>query len=433
MVLKIGLPRGADFYRIENGKFAGITAGFLSKTLYLPRNSYLVDFEELKNDIEGALENKVDFIRRLPNLQNLPPNVTTGPAYLEIQCYLMTMQPIQSHVEHQKFQDSFHCFDTLSWIFICMLTLVLIYILGLAAKNSLVSMSWKSFHTFFQGYTDIFPEWMSFKLTLATILAWFLLIKMIYLSSVHTDMIVIDVGDRIDTFEDVIKRNFSMMEAFSDTCLMMLDNAARFSKRAHRAARLIRRENAAKFYDAWYMKVTNISYLANPATAQAFQGIFCYFPLSLEARQKRKPYISRKPVITQNSISFFSSNLSPERKIGVNRYIYTYFEHGFDIYELSSGPRFTRYFRKHDPDPTCISDQPPSVSLESLSLAFLSDTLLVFYNVCFLSIIIFCLEHIYARKSLLKQKYMIHLHPKFQKWIASPLVTTILAKFFFTK
>ncbi|WP_243553114.1 hypothetical protein, partial [Candidatus Cardinium sp. cBcalN2] len=68
MILKIGLPRGAAYYEIQNGKFAGITEKFLSRNLYLPRNSYLVDFEELKDDIEGALKNKVDFIRRLPNL-----------------------------------------------------------------------------------------------------------------------------------------------------------------------------------------------------------------------------------------------------------------------------------------------------------------------------------------------------------------------------
>lgn len=397
MILKIGVPLPGRAYSIKNGKFSGTSAAFVSKNTYLPRNSYLVDPDELKDDIVGALEGKVDFIRQLPNLQSLPTNITTGPVYMENQCYLMAMQPIKSHLKAQKFEDSFQCFDILAWVFVFLLTLVLIHILRLAARNSLNTISWKCFGTFFQGYITTFPKWMSFKLTLATILAWFLIIKIVYLSSIHTDMIVIDAGGKIETFEDVIAKNFSMTETGFLSCLRMLDNDARFSEKADRAARLIKREaESDPLLNGWYNEVTNITYLSSLVAAQTFQGIFCYFPHSMEARQRMKPHISKKPAINQNSISFFSLNLSPERKERIHKYFYSYLEQAFNIYELSIGSRLIRNFRQSDPDLACTSDQPPSVTLEPLSLAFLSDTFTVYYILCFISIIIFCLEHIHV-------------------------------------
>lgn len=393
MQLKIGLPVYSKGYKIEDGKITGFDGELFTKIFFSLKDPYYVDFEDLKGDIVGALESKVDFIYEMPALPSLPINITTGPAYNQMRCHLMTMKPLESHLQAQKFQNSLGCFDISSWIFILIATMLLIYIFGLSRKSSLLSASWRFFGAFFQGHVGPFSRKNSFIMILATILIWIFLIKALYLGSIHTDMLILEEDNYVEKFEDVIQRNLSLMESQVGFCFLALDTAAQFSSTANRSARLIKRlERTSQRYNDWYLKDTNITYLLHLTFARGFQRLFCYLPSHLEARQKRRPHISKKPVIHQILTLFHSVNLLPEKKRKVRAYTYANIEYGFSVQRDKLLDSFTRALNKRDPDQDCTNPELSSVVLAPLDLTFLGDAFQFFYIICSISIIIFFLE-----------------------------------------
>lgn len=331
----------------------------------------------------------------LPSLSSLPPNISTGPVYSEFKCSLITIESIESHLKSHRFQDSLTSFDDRSWLFISLLTLLLICVLKLSSQKQLASARWKVFEAIFQGFIWAIAKKRGLKLHLALILLWIVAIKSIYLSSIHTDMIVMEKSDEVDTFEDVIRRNLSVMRTRSDICFSTLKNSVQYSIKSRRAVHHIEKNpEYMGRYSEFFSGESNRTMLAEHQAAVPILRAFCTLPSS--ARSSKKAYTSKDPVINQPLVLFISQNLPSFRKKQSIKFSYDSLELGFYIYIATLTEAFARKARLGESDPDCLRPQTASASIEPISLTFFEDILNLFYAVSFIAIAIFIFEILFA-------------------------------------
>lgn len=155
-LFKLGYLTNIYNYIDENGQLVGTTAHLFKQAFNFAIDKFNVSYQELDpklarclgNDCSypiRMLEEKVYYIARLPNLPQLFPNITSGPSFFHIQCFISTAPDIQEEYQNHNVTHIFNKFDHYS---IGLFFLVTSMLICLFKSYNIVSSVWESLKIF---------------------------------------------------------------------------------------------------------------------------------------------------------------------------------------------------------------------------------------------------------------------------------------------
>lgn len=394
--IKIGIQSdGIGNPVLKSGQLAGISGIYFREKRLFPQESSFVDLYHLNKSNSEALDNHVDFIAELSSFSALPPNITTGPPYIENSCFLVSEKNTRMYEKIQKFQSSFEAIDTDAAVILGITSILLCIMLKKFSKSSSYSTNVLNiFRILIQSDAKSRPERISSRSLLFTILIWTFLIKTIYLGFIQLGFVMIEEGQNIESFSDMMERNLSLGSSnHYGFCRTGLESILHNSPKVNRTFQSIRRvkvELEGMSYSAEGVS-SNVAFIVGKRASESVIVNRCF------RHKKHKNSIHRsKPFFSQLLMLFHRNNLSKMKQKRLKTWSYAHFEFGFaSIDHKHTRKMFEMKYvleGRKLPDTSCLESYTKTIPFSQLETAFFSECFLFLLVLIIFSMTVFIIE-----------------------------------------
>lgn len=203
---------------IANGEFQGVGSEYLNKNIYFPYNFTLVDYNSLTGPIEKILHDEVDIIFTLSTLRQLPSNITTGPVFNYLRCYMVGRNFIRNEILQQEVGDTLSQVDMKSGVVFGIVLGFLLICLQIFVRIGITKSLWYMIAIFLRNFSGFRLKRTSQILILAMLLLLAFLSQTLLSCFIQTNRISRPDGTRVETYDDIIKQNLTLDISYVGKC-----------------------------------------------------------------------------------------------------------------------------------------------------------------------------------------------------------------------
>lgn len=375
--LKIGyLTDGTNGMVTQSGELSGFGGIYQKEKRIFPPNSIFVEFAYSKyKSVEEALLYHMDYINELPMLNELPPNITSGPPYEDTSCHLIKPAIVEHRNELLTIQDSLRIFETRVVMAICMMMMTLIVLLMRFSNKSPVKTSWNTLKIFFHGDIGSAKKSISLRILLLFILLWFFLMKTIHSGFVSTGFIEMETAKDINSFRDMIEKNIGLGVWFRQGfCDAWLEKALQTSPEMNQTFHSLKRHRIrpqAMYFEDNLENLHDTAFIFSKKEAGMIRFSRCQkFKNSPDSIHSTDPFTSQLQVL------FYRQSMGKKKQKRLNNWAQTNLEFGFRLVETWHYRKMTEQKQiemglKQRLDTSCLEKTPVEISFHELQIEFL--------------------------------------------------------------
>lgn len=373
----------------REGRLAGPLGPKLEKFWFLPQNSTFIDLQHWKKPFIEALGSKSDVIRGMSDPSELPTNLTVGPPFEALDCFLVSKVIGKKEQKVQSFGELLKTINLEVKVSIIIFLCIMMLILKFLSSISIFRVSWKLFLLIFdRKYEDLSNNRKVMKIALVVTI-FILFIKILLSSLVNTEMIILDHGRRINTFDELAKSNLTLQ--FSDQ--IACEEAIRHRLRSLHGVRIDHTRTRRSSIKLWFLvRSLDSCALIEGHYLEYMIPTFCTYSEPGEIFLEHI-HRSKKPVISQAHMLYFHKSLERfDREYAIG-WAYANMELG--IYSMTG--RFglkTYQIFSSIPNMRCTQDEAKNPIAKPLGIQFLESFVRFQRLVCILAFLIFCLEYL---------------------------------------
>lgn len=384
MSLRIAAPK-IDGLTISNGKLEGILAEYVYKKFYLPRNFTVENLDNLNGTVEDLLTNRVELIYSLSSLPELPVNLTTGPVFSYLRCFFLGKNLVQEKIQRQTLQDTLIEVDPSLKIFFGSFFCLLILCWRVFDGSSWTRTIWSMISRFLNNPQSSQEAKFSERAILTTIIL-FIFSSQIFLSClIQTNRFTQPEGIRIETFDDIIKFNFTMGLAYTGKCKLLFKKSPISSKK-YLTKHLYEGPNLN--FIEWLRDHPKLVFLIDESYAACGKEMACLMGGKLFGQLVQS---SHSPLQTPQS-QYFRKNLSMKKFEQLTRWGYASLEMGFNKRERDLTVGIIQNSLRAKASPTCTTIMKLEIGASALDLNFHLRILHLYLFVSLLSSLIFAVH-----------------------------------------
>lgn len=330
-----------NFLKIDDrGRFTGPIAPIFLKLMFLPPNCTFVPLQNLKDPLVNSLGVQADIIPNMLDLPSLPANLTTGPSFEALDCFLLSKVLGKKELRTRAFDETLETIDTESRVLVLGLLFFSMFLFKFVSKTPVNEVLWKFFILIFeQSSRKLWNKGRVMKIALmVTILSFF--IKIILSSFVNTKMIALDHSRRINTFEDLLKVNLTLQFSNQFRCETALN------PRLHslRGIQIDESSTRRPTVVLWILRESMDTCILTEKSILEYQiSLICGYLGQNQAFSERV-HKSREPVITRAQYLYLLKTLNQKSMKNAIQWAYGSLERG--IYKMagSIGRRLFKRF-----------------------------------------------------------------------------------------
>lgn len=389
MSIRVGLLGKSSLLSIsKSGRLEGVLGNLLMKEVFFPKNCTFYSAYNLDENFADALVEDVDFIKNLPSPTELRHDLTTGPPYSEINCYLISDKKTSGYQEIRKFHTSFGAIEFDVGILTIIATILLILFLKIISHESLFQLLWKYLTMSSHVYPKLTTQKMSGRVLSVSILVWLVLIKIIFLSFIRTELVMKERGQDIETFDDVIKRNMSIAPSYRTQCYRAWKNIAHYSSSFNESFQAIPKselDSDKKWHKTGLIDKVIIG--GESAMLSARLGRCTASDVS-----SNTIHGSKKAVFSQILSQILYRHLDGKKRSGLLNWAYANLELGHEKSDARTLRKIYEFRSKKLLNSRCLDVHRKPLSSPELRISFLADCFWLFYMFSIFSSIIFFFE-----------------------------------------
>lgn len=384
----------------ESGRIRGVEGEYFREKRIYPPSSYFVSFGRLNKTVAEALQYDVDIISSLPTLEELPPNITTGPSYFGENCYLMKPKLIKSPHSIGKFQDSLETVEFTAGTLICIFTLALILLVIIFSKKFSMNSLGKIEDYFPLSGENTVPlsSVMSIKSILLILLTWIFLVKTVYRGFISTGLIDIRESEDIESFEDLLRKDIFLdsNRVGSDSCSEWLDSMLMNSEEMNRTYQSIKKKGIVVFglLGSEFRQMDNVAFLISEKFSYTFAILRC-----IHHKEDPSSYHVSKAITYLLLSIFHRRSLEKQKKEILYKWAYSLREFGFAslsrLHTRNAAKKMLSKLTKRRLDFSCSEKSPVMIPFHQLQITFFAECFWLFLSLIVISILIFSIEMCY--------------------------------------
>lgn len=381
MSLLIAYPSN-KLVNIADGKFQGAFAEFANKKIYLPYNSTLIDFNQLKCSIADMLWNHVDFIFPLSTLPELPPNITTGAVHNHLKCYFVGKNFIRNTIQQHEIQDTLEQIDLptlilFGWCFI-LLSICLIFL----NISDTMRGFWIMITVLLGNSSDLIMKQNSQRIIILSIILFAFLSQIIFGCLVRTDRFSRPEGIKVETYGDIMENNLTWSLLAGTKCETLFHNTVHGKTRE----KLEKYLHPGEPYELseWINKHPEFILQIEEYLGVSTVELACIQDEFTDGRLM----VSPSPVAKSPESQYMSKNLGKKKRRQLVKWGYANLEMGFNHREREFYVGTIQYSMRAKASPRCTTVSKPNIGAASLELEFFSGILNLYILVCCLATLI---------------------------------------------
>lgn len=388
MSVKVGLlGRSSTVSISKSGKLEGLLGRKFMKEEFFPTNCSFFNASNLNETFADGLVSQVDFIKDLPLPTELRSDLTTGPPYSELSCFLISDKTTRTHHEMRQFLTSFGSNVIENGIIVAMMTFLLITLLRFQSNVSFCELFWRYLTLSSRGYSKSASRRGHVSLSVP-VLFWLVLIRIIYICCIRMELVASERGQNIETFDDVVEGKMLITPWYSGHCFEAWKNIAKHSPPFNKSFEVIHKTQF-KRNTSWYKTglldkviIGEDSVMFSAATSRCAGS----------AAPVKTFYRSKSPMFTQILSQTYYRHLDREKRKILTTWAYAALEMGFDRNKVRLIMKMNENFFNEPFKPSCLQDDSQTISSPQLRIYFFIDCFELFYVLAVISSVVFLAE-----------------------------------------
>lgn len=392
--LKVGLlGTSSEFFVTKTGGLDGLGGSYFGRKGFYPKDCSFYDVSNSSDPIENVIKNVVDFILNLPQPGILPQNVTTGPPYDHFNCYLISDKRAKVYNVTPKFQSSFAVFEWKVDLIIAIMIILFAFLTKISSNEPLAEALWKYSNIILNGNLELFTRklrFKSFEFLLISIIVWIVTMKTIYLGIIRTGFITVEMEREIDTINDAIKKNLTIVPSYTGYCFKTLEEDIRYSRtnNGHILGLINMRKSDNRRGKLYLGKLFKTVIIGEDITVSNSKSLRCM----ASVKHTHGLHQSKRPVISRILDQYYHKNIPKQRQDSMRTWGYSSLELGLHKTWMIHAKRVIENALYKLLDPSCMEPNRESPTPPHLRISFLADFFLLFVSVNCVATIAFIVE-----------------------------------------